>query len=86
MEGPVERVSQEEVVKALGKMKAGKAAEPSEVIVEIIAASGEIEIDVMVELCQKVLDGRGMPDEKALSVVVPIFKLGERGSNEFWGV
>ena len=74
------------MVKALGKMKAGKAAEPSEVIVEIIAASGEIEIDVMVELCQKVLDGRGMPDEKALSVVVPIFKLGERGSNEFWGV
>ena len=86
MEGPVERVSQEEVVKALGKMKAGKAAEPSKVIVEIIAASGEIEIDVMVELCQNVLDGREMPDEKALSVVVPIFKLGERGCNEFWGV
>ena len=28
----------------------------------------------MVELCQSVLDGRGMPDEWALSVVVPIFK------------
>ena len=40
----------------------------------MIAASGEIGIDVMVELCQSVLDGRGMPDEWALSVVVPIFK------------
>ena len=42
VEGPVERVSREEVVKALGKMKAGKAAGPSEVNVEMMAASGEI--------------------------------------------
>jgi len=55
-------------------MKAGKAAGPLEVSVEMIALSGEIEIDVMVELCQSVLDGRGMPDEWVLSVVVPIFK------------
>ena len=41
-EGPVERVSREEVVKPLGKMKAGKAAGPSEVSVEMMAASGEI--------------------------------------------
>jgi len=72
--GPVERVSREEVVKALGKMKAGKAAGLLEVSVEMIATSGEIGIDVMVELCQSVLDGRGMPDEWALSFVVPIFK------------
>ena len=36
--------------------------------------SGEIGIGVMVELCQGVLDGRGITDEWALSVVVPIFK------------
>ena len=35
VEGTVEKVSREEVVKALGKMKAGKAAGPSEVSVEI---------------------------------------------------
>ena len=63
VEGPVERVSREEVVKAFGKMKAGKAAGPLEVSAEMIAASGEIGIDMMVELCQSVLDGRGMPDE-----------------------
>ena len=55
-------------------MKIGKAAGPSEVCVEMIEASGEIGIDVMVELCQRVLDGKGMPDEWALSVVIPIFK------------
>ena len=74
VEGPVERFNREEVVKALGKMKAGKAAGPSEVSVEMIAASGEIGIDVMVELCQSALDGRGMPDEWAPSVLIPIFK------------
>ena len=74
VEGPVERVSQEEVVKGMGEMKVGKAAGPSEVSVEMIAASGEIGIGVMVELCQGVLDGRGMPDEWGLSAVVPIFK------------
>ena len=47
VEGPAERVSREEVVKALGKMKAGKAAGPSAVSVEMIAASGEIGVDVM---------------------------------------
>ena len=26
------------------------------------------------ELCQRVLDGRGMPDEWKTSVIVPIFK------------
>ena len=31
VEGPVERASQEEVVKAMGKMKGGNAAGPSEV-------------------------------------------------------
>ena len=56
VEGPVERVSWEEVVKALGKMKAGRAPGPSEISVEMIAASEEIRIDVMVELCQSVLE------------------------------
>ena len=74
MEGPVERVSREEVVKVIRDMKARKAAGCSKVTVEMIAASGEIGIGVMVELCQGVLDGRGMLDEWVLSVVVPIFK------------
>ena len=55
-------------------MKLGKATGPSEVSVEMIVASGEIGVKVMMELCQRVFDGRGMPDERKSSVIVPIFK------------
>ena len=37
-------------------MMAGRAPGPSEVSLELIAASGEVGIQVMAEICQKVLD------------------------------
>ena len=40
----------------------------------MIVASGKIGVKVMMELCQRVLDGRGMPDEWKTSVIVAIFK------------
>ena len=57
MEGPVESVSREEVVKGIREMKVGKATGLSEVCVEIIAAIMEIAIVMMAELCQSMLDG-----------------------------
>ena len=54
--------------------ESGKATGPSEVSVEMIVASGEIGVKVMMELCQRVMDGRGMPDEWKTSVIVPMFK------------
>ena len=30
---------------------------------EMIVTSGEIGVKVMTDMCQRVLDGRGMPDE-----------------------
>ena len=60
VEGPVKKVACNEIVKAIQKMKSEKATEPFEVSVEIIVASGEIGVKVMMELCQCVLDGRGM--------------------------
>ena len=74
VEGLVEKVARNEIVEAMQKMKSGKATGPSEVSVEMIVASGEIGVKVMIELCQRVLDGRGMPDEWKTSVIVPIFK------------
>ena len=41
---------------------------------EMIIASGDTGIKVMAELCQRALDGRGMPEESKTSVVVPISK------------
>ena len=74
MEGPIEMVSQGEIVKALGKMKSGKAAGPSQVSLEMITSSGVVGTDVMMGLCQQVLDGRGIPEDWKMSVAIPIFK------------
>ena len=63
IKGPVIRVARNEIVKAIQSMKSGKATGTSGVSVEMIVASGEIGVKVMMELCQRVLDGRGMPDE-----------------------
>ena len=70
----MEKVAYNEIVEAMQKMKLGKAIGPSEVSVEMIVASGKIEEKVMMELCQHVLDSRGMPDEWKTNVIVPIFK------------
>ena len=67
-------MARNEVVEAMQKMKSGKATGPSEVGVEMIVASSKIGVKVMMELCQHVLDVRGMPDEWKISVIVPIFK------------
>ena len=63
VEGPVKKVTRNEIVKAMDKMKLERATGPSEVSVEMIVASGETGVKVMTKLCQRVLDGRGMPDE-----------------------
>ena len=63
-----------EIVEAMQSMKSRKATGTSEVSMEMILASGEIGVKVMMELCQRVLDGRGMPDEWKTNVIVPIFK------------
>ena len=74
IEGPVEGVTDEEVMAAMNKMKLEKAAGPSEVNMDMIIASGTFGVGVMKKLCRRVLDGEGMPEEWKASVVVPIFK------------
>ena len=51
VEGPVEKVARNQIVKAMQKIKSEKATGPSEVSMEMIAASGEIRAKVMMELC-----------------------------------
>ena len=62
VEGPIKNVTHEEMVIAIKVMKPGKAAGPSKVCAEMISSSGEVGVSVVVELCQSVLDGKGMPD------------------------
>ena len=84
-EGPIGKVNRDKIVKAMLEMQAGKAVGPSEVSTEMIAASGDVGIRVMMELCQRLLDGKGMPEEWKISVVTPIFN-GKRGCNELRGI
>ena len=55
-------------------MKTGRALGSPEASLELIAASGGVGIQVMAEICQKVLNGFGMPADWVQSIVVPIFK------------
>ena len=72
VEGPVEGVTYEEVMKAMNKMKLGKAAGPSKVNMDMIISSGKFVVKIM-KLCQRILDGEYVSEEWKTSVVVPIF-------------
>ena len=74
VEGPMKNVTREEMAIAIKMIKPGKEAGPSEICAEMISPGREVRVSVMVELCQRVLDGKGMPDEWQTSVLVPIFK------------
>ena len=63
VEEPVKKVSCKEVREAIRKMKQGKAAGLSEVTTEMIVAGGRIAEEVMLQLCQRVLEGKEIPYE-----------------------
>ena len=67
-------MARNEIVEAVQKMKLEEATGPSEASEEMIVASGEIRVKMMMELCQHALDGTGMPNEWKTSVIVLIFK------------
>ena len=73
VEGPVEGVIYEEVMKAMNKMKSGKAAGPSEVNMDMIISSGKFVV-IIKKLCQRILDGEDVSEEWKTSAVVTIFK------------
>ena len=74
VEGPVEKVTDKEVVEATNIMKLREAAGPSEVNMDRVIARGKFGVGVIIKLCQRVLDGKGMPEEWKTSVVGPSFK------------
>ena len=74
VEGPIKIVTHQEMEIAIKVLKPGKSAGSSKACAEMISASGEIGVGVMMELCQRMLNGKGMPDEWQTSVLIPIFK------------
>ena len=61
-------------MEATQKMKSGKATGTSEVSVVMIVASGRIGVEVIMDLRQRVLDGRRMPDGWKTSIILSMFK------------
>ena len=74
VEGPEEKVACNEIVEAMQKIKLRKTTGPFEISVGMIVASGAIGGKMMMELCQRVLDGREIHDEWKTMVILPIFK------------
>ena len=64
----------EEIMEVLKYLKIGKAPGPTEVYAEMILASGDVGIRVLMELCHRILDGKGMPEGWATSVAAPILR------------
>ena len=71
-EGPVEKVSRKEVI--IREIKQGYAAGFSEITTEMNVAGDRIADEVMLQLCQRVLDEKVIPNKRKNSVVVSIFK------------
>ena len=61
-------------MEAMKYLKIGKESGPSEVYAKMILASVNAETRVLMELCQRILDGKGMPADWATSVANFIFK------------
>ena len=61
--GPGERISEEEVEAAIGKMKLGKAAGPSGVVADMLKAAGEDGTRWMTELCNAVVRDGKIPED-----------------------
>ena len=75
MQEQIERVMREEIMEAFKHLMIGKARGPSEVYIEMILASEDVGIRVLMELCQRILDGKGMSAaDWTTSVGIPIFK------------
>ena len=62
MGGGIGGVACSEIVEALQEMGLGEAAGPSGVGMVMVVAGGKMGVKVVVELCQHVLDGVGVPD------------------------
>ena len=74
VEGPIERVTREEIMEAFKYLENGKVSGSTEVYTEMILASGDVEIRVLMKLCHRILDGKGIPEDRATSVVIPVYE------------
>ena len=61
-------------MESMYKMRSRKAAGPSEVNMDMIIASGKFGVGVLKKLCRKVLDGKGIVEERKQVLLFQSFK------------
>ena len=74
VEGPITNINPFELETAINKMKAGKAAGPSGLVVDIISAAGKAGIEGLLKICQKFWTSGEMPSDWLTSITVPLYK------------
>ena len=72
--GPPPSISEEKVIKALGKMKSGKAGGPSGIIVEMLKAAGQTGITFLRELITSVMIHGKIPEDWEMSFILNLYK------------
>ena len=73
LNGPIQHFLMEEVEKALGSMKHGKASGPSGIVKEHLVGSHHGKQTIL-EIANNILDGKDMPNDWRTSTIVPIYK------------
>ncbi|KAK2910488.1 hypothetical protein Q8A73_008203 [Channa argus] len=74
VEQEVAKISKSEVRRTLKRMKSGKAVGPDDIPVEVWKCLGEVAVEFLTSLFNKILESERMPEDWRKSVLVPIFK------------
>ena len=74
VQGPPPYITVEMVTAALGHMKAGKAAGPSGIVIEMIQAAGDDIIVLITNLINSIVREEKVPDDWNLSYIINCFK------------
>ena len=74
VEGPAIKITSEMVSKAMSKMKSGKAAGPSGIIIEMIKAAGDGIVNCLTSLFNQIIYDVGVPNDWHLSYIINLFK------------
>ena len=73
-EGPADYIRMDEVRAALKEMKRHKAPGLSGLVAEMIQATGDIEIQWILDFCNGIVKEGSIPEDWKSSVVLPIYK------------
>ena len=82
--GPGEKISEEEIEAAIGKMKLGKAGGPLHVVTDMLKAAGDEGTRRMTELCNAVVRDGKIPMDWSRSWLVNVLIQGEGRCTGMW--